>query len=133
MSRFDSYATKYSCIHMRRENGILEMRFHTDNGPLRWGLGPHGDLTDAFADRGTRFTLLTFGNGKAVDAPQGVGSIRIGGSDGLVDAAGLAGNRYDAEPGSAYLLRPDGYVAARFRQPTQATIAAALSRACGLS
>jgi 3-(3-hydroxy-phenyl)propionate hydroxylase len=90
-------------------------------------------LTDAFADKGTRFTLLAFGNGKAVDAPQGVGSIRIGGSDGLVDAAGLAGNRYDAEPGSAYLLRPDGYVAARFRQPTQATIAAALSRACGLS
>jgi len=48
MSRFDSYATKYSCIHMRRENGILEMRFHTDNGPLRWGLGPHGELPDAF-------------------------------------------------------------------------------------
>jgi hypothetical protein len=30
MSRFDSYATKYACLHMRRENGILEMRFHTD-------------------------------------------------------------------------------------------------------
>jgi hypothetical protein len=38
MSRFDGYATKYTCIHMRRENDILEMRFHTDNGPLRWGL-----------------------------------------------------------------------------------------------
>jgi hypothetical protein len=35
---------------MRRENGILEMRFHTDNGPLRWGLGPHGELREAFAD-----------------------------------------------------------------------------------
>ena len=52
MSGFDSYATKYSCIHMRRENGILEMRFHTDNGPLRWGLVPHGELPDAFADVG---------------------------------------------------------------------------------
>lgn len=40
MSRFDSYAAKYSSIHMRRENGILEMRLHTDNGPLRWGLVP---------------------------------------------------------------------------------------------
>jgi hypothetical protein len=28
MSRFNSYAKKYSSIHMRRENGILEMRFH---------------------------------------------------------------------------------------------------------
>ena len=43
MGQFDSYATKYSCIHMRRENGILELRLHTDNGPLRWGLVPHGD------------------------------------------------------------------------------------------
>jgi hypothetical protein len=63
MSRFDSYATKYSCIHMRRENGILEMRFHTDNGPLRWGLGPHGELPDAFADfardRENRVVIMT--------------------------------------------------------------------------
>ncbi|HYF34181.1 MAG TPA: hypothetical protein VD994_02735 [Prosthecobacter sp.] len=46
MNRFDSYATKYSCIRMRRENGILEMRFHTDDGPLRWGLVPHGELAE---------------------------------------------------------------------------------------
>ena len=63
MSRFDDYATKYSCIHMRRENGILEMRFHTDDGPLRWGLGPHGELPDAFADvardRDNRVVILT--------------------------------------------------------------------------
>ena len=63
MSRFDDYATKYSCIHMRRENGILEMRFHTDDGPLRWGLVPHGELPDAFADvgrdRDNRVVILT--------------------------------------------------------------------------
>ena len=41
--------------------------------------------------------------------------------------------RYDAEPGSAYLFRPDGYVAARFRHPAREAIAAALSRAAGLN
>jgi 3-(3-hydroxy-phenyl)propionate hydroxylase len=90
-------------------------------------------LTEAFIRKGTRFTLLTFGNGKAVDAPAEVGSIRIGGDEGLVDAAGLASERYGAEPGSTYLLRPDGYVAARFRQVSRPAIEAALSRASGLN
>src|SRR5262249_17897799 len=89
-------------------------------------------LTEAFIRKGTCFTLLTFGNGKA-DAPEGVGTIRVGGEDGLIDAAGLAGKRYDAESGATYLLRPDGYVAARFRQPGRRTIDAALARACGLN
>ena len=56
--------------------------------------------------------------------------IRIGG-DGLSDSAGLVGARYDAEPGTAYLLRPDGYVAARFRKPTRAALDTALARATG--
>ena len=63
MSNFADYATKYSCIHMRRENGVLEMRFHTDGGPLRWGLGPHSELPDAFndvgRDRDNRVVILT--------------------------------------------------------------------------
>jgi 3-(3-hydroxy-phenyl)propionate hydroxylase len=89
-------------------------------------------LTEAFIKAGTRFTLLEFGNGAAVDAPQGVESIRIGGDGGLVDATGRAGERYNAEPGTAYLLRPDGYVAARFRHPTHQALDAALKRATGL-
>jgi 3-(3-hydroxy-phenyl)propionate hydroxylase len=78
------------------------------------------------------FTLLEFSNGVAVERPEGVGLIRIG-SDGFSDRAGLAGARYDAAPGTAYLLRPDGYVAARFRQPTRAALEGALARATGLS
>jgi 3-(3-hydroxy-phenyl)propionate hydroxylase len=89
-------------------------------------------LTDAFIRAGTGFALLEFGNGSAVEAPAGVRTIRIGGEN-LHDAEGLAAARYDAEPGTAYLLRPDGYVAARFRHPSAGAVAAALARATGLN
>jgi 3-(3-hydroxy-phenyl)propionate hydroxylase len=92
-----------------------------------------GYLTEAFIKAGKRFTLLEFSNGAVPDVPDEVGVIRIGGPDGLSDAAGLAGRRYDAEPGTAYLLRPDGYVAARFRHPTRAILGAALARASGFN
>jgi 3-(3-hydroxy-phenyl)propionate hydroxylase len=88
-------------------------------------------LTDAFTAAGTRFTVLEFGNGATVETPEGLGAIRIGGNSGLIDSLGLAAARYDTEPGSAYLLRPDGYVAARFRHPTREGLDAALARAAG--
>jgi 3-(3-hydroxy-phenyl)propionate hydroxylase len=90
-------------------------------------------LTDAFVEAGAQFTLLEFGNGAAVDPPDGVGVIRVSGDGGLSDGGGLAGARYDAEPGTAYLLRPDGYVAARFRHPTRAALEVALAQAAGIN
>ncbi len=98
--------------------------------------GPGGEpmfLTDAFIGAGTRFTLLEFSNGATAETPEGLGAIRIGGKSGLIDSAGLAAARYDAEPGTAYLLRPDGYVAARFRHPTRPALDAALARAAGIN
>jgi 3-(3-hydroxy-phenyl)propionate hydroxylase len=88
-------------------------------------------LTDAFIAQGRRFTLLSFANGGGVEVPHGVGVITIGDERGLADVQGLVRQRYDAEAGTSYLLRPDGYVAARFRHPTRDAIAAALARAGG--
>src|SRR6478735_6623979 len=82
------------------------------DAPIATANGQSMYLTEAFIGKGTRFTLLAFGNGAVIDAPEGVETIRIGGDDGFVDAKGFASARYDAEPGTAYLLRPDGYVAA---------------------
>jgi 3-(3-hydroxy-phenyl)propionate hydroxylase len=90
-------------------------------------------LTEAFIAAGTRFTLLAFTNGAAIDVPEDVGVIRIDARDAASDAGELVGARYDAEPGTTYLLRPDGYVAARFRHPTRAALDAALARATGLN
>jgi 3-(3-hydroxy-phenyl)propionate hydroxylase len=103
------------------------------DAPLAARAGDLMFLTDAFIKAGTRFTLLEFANGAAVEVPDDVGVIRIGGQDGFVDSAGLIGARYDAEPGTAYLLRPDGYIAARFRRPTRVALDAALARAAGIN
>jgi enoyl-CoA hydratase/carnithine racemase len=51
-SKFDQYAHKYKTIQMRRHDGILEMQFHTDGGPLQWGLLSHNELESAFLDVG---------------------------------------------------------------------------------
>ena len=102
------------------------------DAPLATRAGERMFLSDAFVQQGTRFALIAFANGAALEVPGEVGAIRIGGDDGFADCEGLAGARYDAEPGTAYLLRPDGYVAARFRHPTRGLLEAALARASGM-
>ena len=45
------------------------------------------------------------------------------------DVEGLAATRFDARPGSAYLVRPDQHVCARWRQVDALSVHAALARA----
>jgi 3-(3-hydroxy-phenyl)propionate hydroxylase len=49
----------------------------------------------------------------------------------LVDSQGLAARRFDAKPGTAYLLRPDQHVAARWRTLDAVAVRAAVARATG--
>ena len=85
-----------------------------DESGKRW-------LLQALAGDG--FTLLRFGD------PDGT---RIEGVTTLhLPCAGLAAQRYDARPGTAYLLRPDQHVAARWRRFDADAVRAALRRACG--
>jgi enoyl-CoA hydratase/carnithine racemase len=57
------YQDRYSCAALRRENGILEVRLHTGDGPLRWGEVPHRELGDLWSDiardRENRVVILT--------------------------------------------------------------------------
>jgi enoyl-CoA hydratase/carnithine racemase len=44
------YADRYRHVRMRREDGILELRLHTDDRPLVWGASPHEELGQCFLD-----------------------------------------------------------------------------------
>ncbi len=84
--------------------------------------------------KGESFSALCFGADAAM--PPGIASVAIaaaGEAGALTDAEGLAFRRYDAKPGTVYLIRPDQHVAARWRRADAGTIAAALARAQGVS
>jgi enoyl-CoA hydratase/carnithine racemase len=49
---FDSYAQKYPNLKMRREDGILEVALHTNNGPLVFNGFVHETIGNAFRDIG---------------------------------------------------------------------------------
>jgi 3-(3-hydroxy-phenyl)propionate hydroxylase len=96
------------------------------------GPGPGRAMLDAplgngwLIDRlGRDFNLLTFGQDD-VALPAGVNGVAVAGN-------GLARQRYDGRPGTTYLIRPDRYVAARWRNYDPAAVTAALDRATGRS
>jgi 3-(3-hydroxy-phenyl)propionate hydroxylase len=104
---------------------------HMLDAPLVSADGQPMYLTEAFQSVGGGFVLLQSANGVGFDVPDGIGHLRVGADAPLNDQLGLFAKRYDAAPGSAYLLRPDGYVAARFKRPTPAAIESAMARATG--
>jgi enoyl-CoA hydratase/carnithine racemase len=50
MIKFDDYQKKYSHIRMERQDGILQITFHTEGGVLKWSGPSHEQLGYAFAD-----------------------------------------------------------------------------------
>jgi 3-(3-hydroxy-phenyl)propionate hydroxylase len=79
---------------------------------------PHAWLSEAFAAG----QPILLGEGAAALAPTGVFAIEPAAGDGTLR------QRYALKGGAAVLLRPDGHVAARFRQPGRATVEAAIER-----
>jgi 3-(3-hydroxy-phenyl)propionate hydroxylase len=77
------------------------------------------------------FTLLCFGDRPAVESvaegPIVARVLSVG--DDVQDAEGLLAQRYDAQPGTVYLIRPDQHVAARWRSLDADKVRAALRRA----
>jgi 3-(3-hydroxy-phenyl)propionate hydroxylase len=70
--------------------------------------------------------VLTF-----VDRETPVTDLLTEATDLCIAGDGLARQRYDARPGTTYLIRPDRYIAARWRRFDPAAIMAAIRRATG--
>ena len=90
-------------------------------------VGPKGGNGGWLIDRlGRDFSLLTFGKDDVGPVPSGATAVPVAGN-------GLAWQRYDSRPGTTYLIRPDRYVAARWRTYDPAAVSTALDRATGRS
>jgi enoyl-CoA hydratase/carnithine racemase len=66
-SQFDVYSEKYKDVMlMTRKNGIIEVRMHTNNGPLQFGWAVHSAWSQAWVDIGRDFeneVLILTGTG----------------------------------------------------------------------
>jgi 3-(3-hydroxy-phenyl)propionate hydroxylase len=82
---------------------------------------------------GDGFVVLHFGQAPAADLRAGDVRARVlnVGHD-LLDSDGMLARRYDARPGTTYLIRPDQHVAARWRGFDADKINAALRRALAM-
>jgi 3-(3-hydroxy-phenyl)propionate hydroxylase len=101
--------------------------------------GPCGDWL--LLHLGGHFNLLTFGDGIAADASDALARgripchvVQVGGATmqgrlAIQDKDGLLAARYDARPGTCYLLRPDQHVCARWRVFDPAAVRGAIARA----
>jgi 3-(3-hydroxy-phenyl)propionate hydroxylase len=78
---------------------------------------------------GPGFTLVHCGEEPPCAVPERVRVLRVGRD--VRDEAGLFRERYDARPGSAYLVRPDQHLCARFRRVEAGALDAAVRRALG--
>lgn len=113
-----------------------------DSAPFAGSMCPGTACVDAPIERagqpgwlleqlGRGFVLLSFGPAAPVQVGGHVAQVLQVGRD-VIDSKGLLQQRYDGQPGTLYLIRPDQHVAARWRQFDPEQVQAALGRALKL-
>ena len=106
--------------------GSAKLGAPVPDAPVRLRDGRTGHLLEQI---GGEFTVLYTKDGASPDVPEGIRLMTIGGD--LIDVEGAFTQRFDAKPGTAYLLRPDQHVCARWRSFDRSKVSAARARALG--
>lgn len=119
------YATPLSTPDRERFNASAQLGYPAIDAPVSVN-GESGYLLNHL---GNGFSLLYADQGDTPDVPEGVKLCRVG-SD-IIDSESKILQRYDLKPGTAYLIRPDHHVAARWRSYDKVACEQALSRALG--
>jgi enoyl-CoA hydratase/carnithine racemase len=75
VTKLADYSNSYRTIHMDRDDGILQVTFHSEGGPLTWGYvgGAHEEFANAFGDISrdpeNKVVIMT-GTGDVFSGPQ---------------------------------------------------------------
>jgi 3-(3-hydroxy-phenyl)propionate hydroxylase len=96
------------------------------DAPLETRDGKPGYLLERLAGA---FAVLYVAEGDRPNAPEDVQLTVIG--EDLIDRTGIFAARFDAKPGSTYVVRPDQHLTARFRSFEADKVRAAVDRALG--
>lgn len=120
------YATPLSTPDRDEFGGAARLGGPLPDAPLVSADGRPTWLLDLL---GPRFTLIHCGSEPPCALPAHVACLRIGHD--AYDVEGVFEQRYDARPGSSWLVRPDQHLAARFRDVDVAALTGALRRALG--
>src|SRR5215211_3631069 len=127
LSMATAYDTPLSTPDEDEFGGSAKLGAPAPDAPVRAADGRAGFLLERLS---SGFEVLYVQDGGSrPQVPSGV-QLRVIGED-LVDETGAFTDRFDASPGSTYLLRPDQHLCARWRHYDRGKLEAAIARALG--
>ncbi len=127
LSVASEYASPLSTPDADTFEGSARLGLPAPDAPLEDRSGRPVFLLQKLSDQ---FELLYVKDGARPNVPEGVRLTVIG--EDFLDRQGLFASRFDATPGSAFLLRPDHHLCARMRHYDGNRVRGALARAKGI-
>ena len=128
LSIASEYDSTLSTSDIEKFAGSAKLGLPVPDAPLEDRAGKSRFLLQTLRED---FQLLYVKDGARPNAPEGLRTIVIG--EDLIDRDGIFTERFDATPGSAFLLRPDHHLCARMRRYDGERIREALARAKGIA
>jgi len=128
LSLASEYDSTLSTSDIEKFAGSAKLGLPVPDAPLEDRAGKSRFLLQTLRED---FQLLYVKDGARPNVPEGLRLIVIG--EDMIDREGIFTERFDATPGSAFLLRPDHHLCARMRRYDGERLREALARAKGIA